>query len=345
MTARARPQDAAIATTQRWLLAAVTLLDLLSFYLFIGDAYETARTRGGAVGLLAAVLAEPLFRAGLALAGAVAAIAFALRGSIWPAIVAIVALALLSAEQAQLFGSPWRHLFFSGVCLTGWIAGAWVGRGSSAYARTGAVALLAAAYCSSGISKVAIGGSEWFSGLPIQAVILGQVGLIDDTILAAYRSWVVTTPGAASFFAVATLLFEVGAPLMVMARKLRRPIALGLMAMHLNILLLTDILYWESMVLLAVFGLAPVEPDESEEVGGLLLHRRFHLAVAILTVLAGLAVWNQARRVPERAAASGNSLRPALPALTGACPYHDNRAMRSGRVDLATLLGAGSGKS
>ena len=35
---------------------------------------------------------------------------------------------LLSAAHAQLFGSPWRHLFYSGLCLTGWLLGLAVGR-------------------------------------------------------------------------------------------------------------------------------------------------------------------------------------------------------------------------
>ena len=64
-------------------------------------------------------------------------------------------------------------------------------------ARIGSIALLGAAYLNAGISKLAFGGIDWLSGLPIQAVVVGQDGLVADSILSSYRTWVAETPAAA----------------------------------------------------------------------------------------------------------------------------------------------------
>ncbi len=92
-------------------------------------------------------------------------------------------------------------------------------------------------------------------GLPIQAVVVGQDSLVADSILSSYRTWVAETPAAASLFAIATVGFELAGPLMIAGRKTRLCVALGLLAMHANIYVLTRILYWESMVLLGLWVL------------------------------------------------------------------------------------------
>ena len=64
------------------------------------------------------------------------------------------------------------------------------------YARIGSMALLGAAYLNAGISKLVYGGTTWMFGIPIQGAIIGQDGLVADSITSAYRSWVVATPAA-----------------------------------------------------------------------------------------------------------------------------------------------------
>jgi uncharacterized membrane protein YphA (DoxX/SURF4 family) len=169
-------------------------------------------------------------------------------------------LTVLSTAHTQLSGSPFRHLFFSGLCLAGWLVGLGVQRQRGApedesLARVGSIALLGAAYLSSGLSKLVYGGNEWLSGLPLQAAILGQQGLVPDGWASVGRSWVVATPAATSFLSFTTVGLELAGPLMLVGPRLRRSVALGLSAMHLNIYVLTaHILYWESIVLLIVFG-------------------------------------------------------------------------------------------
>ncbi|MFN8644261.1 MAG: hypothetical protein U0802_22355 [Candidatus Binatia bacterium] len=63
-----------------------------------------------------------------------------------------------------------------------------------------------------------------------------------------------STPALAALFSIATVLFEARRRV-AGARLAARLVALGLLGMHLNIFLLTNILYWESLVMLTLFGL------------------------------------------------------------------------------------------
>lgn len=237
--------------------------------------------------------------------GSVAAVRFGRRaGRVVDGVVALVALTLLSTAHAELFGSPWRHLFYSGLCLSGWLVGLLYSRRRGVptdewFARTGAIALLSAAYLNAGISKLVYGGGEWVSALPIQSVVVGQDGLVADGIASMYRTWVVTTPVAAIAFSVATVAFELAAPLMLLGARARLIVAAGLFAMHTNIYVLTDILYWESMVVLALFGLSR-DPPAQRELGEVRMARPApgaYVAAAVLIALCAIvAIGHQARR-------------------------------------------------
>src|SRR2546429_612054 len=80
------------------------------------------------------------------------ALAFARgAGRLVAGLVPFIALMLLSSVHARLFGSPWRHLYYSGLCLFGWLMGLMVSRvggrpSDESYARIGSLALLGAAY-------------------------------------------------------------------------------------------------------------------------------------------------------------------------------------------------------
>jgi hypothetical protein len=294
----------------RYGLAALVVADLVSLFIFIPDARAGALADGVALNQFGDLLSGTAIRALLVLIGTAAAVGFASRpGRLWEGVVSLVALILLNTAQAQLFGSPWRHLFYSGLCLSGWLLGLAVGRSRGAptdesYARVGSIALLAAAYLNAGLSKVVYGGLDWTSGAEIQAVVIGQDGLVADGLLSLYRAWVVTTPAAASLFSLATVAFELAAPLMLVGRRTRLCVSLGLFAMHANIYVLTGILYWESMVVLLMFGLSADEPSTAavpdSAAARTSTRGAFAAGVAFLSSCAVVAIGHQAWRYAHR---------------------------------------------
>lgn len=318
----------------RALLALVVALDFVSFFFFL----EEDRVIGATHGTLNAfneLVSATAVRGLIVAVGVAAAIAFARRpGRLGAGAVALVALAVLSAAHTQLFGSPWRHLFFSGVCLAGWLLGLVVSRrrarpDDESWARLGAIALLGAAYLNAGLSKVTFGGLEWLSGLPIQAVIVAQDGLVPDGLLGLYRAWVVGTPAVASLLSIVTVALELAGPLMILGRIPRACVALGLFAMHANIWLLTPILYWEPMVLLLGFGLSSDGPGEGStpeatDSSPVAAGRGFAAIAVPLAIWAVVAIGHQARRHAASQAAAPSP--PAPVPSTPAVPAPDLRA-------------------
>jgi hypothetical protein len=289
----------------RLVLSAVVIVDLSSFFIFVG----AARSIGVATGTLNAfndLVSITAVRGAVVLLGIAAAVAFARApGRLWAGASALVALGVLSTAHAQLFGSPWRHLFYSGLCLSGWLLGLALARlrgapGDESYARIGSLALLSAAYLNAGISKLVYGGFDWLSGLPIQEVVVGQDGLVPGGILSVYRIWVATHPAVASLCSVATVGLELAAPLMLAGRTTRTVVALGLFAMHANIYLLSDILYWQSIVFLLLFGLSPDPPGAEPAPAPAAViasdTRRFVVTAVLLVLCALVAVGHQGRR-------------------------------------------------
>ncbi|MGH7790599.1 MAG: hypothetical protein ACRERC_27305, partial [Candidatus Binatia bacterium] len=283
-------------------LAALLAIDLLSYGYFIAAARAVALADGIALSPFAALIARPAVAWPLALLGVAGVLAFARRaGRLLAGLLPLAALMLLSTAHGELFGSPWRHLYFSGLCLAGWLVGLAVARwraapDAEAWAQVGATALLGAAYFNAGLSKLLYGGTDWLSGFPIQAVVIGQDGMVADDLLTGYRTWVVGVPGLAALFASATVAFELAGALMIAGARVRRWVALGLIAMHSNILLLTHILYWESMVVLLLFGFAPDPPPAAAvTIAQPRRSRWFVLAAGLLALGAILAVAHQAR--------------------------------------------------
>lgn len=291
-------------------------MDLLSFYVFIGQAQKEALTDGFVISPVVGFLAEPTIRLTLCAAGLMAILFFARRpGRIGAGSAALVSLGILSTVHAHLFGSPWRHLFYGGLCLTGWLAGLVVtrrhgGETDESYAVYGAIALLGTAYLNAGISKLAYGGLDWLSGLPIQAVVIAQDGLVADDMTSSLRSWLVSTPIAASALCVGTVLFELAGPLMLIGQRIRIIVAGGLIAMHSVILLLTGILYWESMLFLGTAAAFGDLPRSSVSGTRPILRRRWFSPAVVLLILCGaLAIRHQAIR-HESLVASQTSTQP-----------------------------------
>jgi hypothetical protein len=311
----------------RVVLAGIVVVDLVSFFFFVRSARPIGMANG-ALDAFTALVSAPAVCALVVLVGVAGAVAFARApGRLAQGAVAFAALAVLSTVHARLFGSPWRHLYYSGLCLSGWLLGLEVTRRrgtptDESYAFTGSVALLSAAYLNAGISKMVFGGAGWLSGLPIQEVIVGQDGLVADGLLAAYRVWAVT-PAVSCLFSVATVVFELAAPLMLVGRRTRATVALGLFTMHANIYVLTDILYWESMVFLLVFGLWPDEPTTEVAAAPAIAlpsdGRSYVVTGGVLALCALVAIGRQGRRFDAaRGVATGPSSASASP--TSAAP-------------------------
>jgi hypothetical protein len=289
----------------RGVLAGIAVIDLLSFYVFIGQARERALESGTPIGSFLAGFSQPPVRALVIVIGIAGAVAFARSaGRLVAGLFPLVALMLLSTVHAHLFGSPWRHMYYSGLCLSGWLIGLVASRvggnpSDESYARIGSLALVGAAYLNAGISKLAFGGLEWASGVPIQAVIVAQDGLVRDGLLSTYRSWAVMSPAVAASFSLATMIFELAGPLMLLGGPLRPIVALGLLGMHLNIYVLTDILYWQSMVFLIVLGILPYQeaPEPRPAPLPILASRRgFIGSVIALSAVGLLAIGHQHHR-------------------------------------------------
>ncbi len=271
----------------RRVLAVLVGLDTLSLFWFVGSAAQHATGTTP----LAVALAQPLVRGVLVGVGALATVRFAGAPGRWRAAgVALLMLGVLTSLHADLAGGPARNLYFSGVCLLGWLCGLAWGRGDESFARTGAIALLGAAYFSAGVSKLAYSGLPWLSGVQIQAIILSQDGLAPDGVVAPLRAWVATSPGVVQALAMLTVGFELAGPLMLLGVRVRQTVALGLIAMHLCVLLLGGITYLGSMVLLVAAGLQS-DPRQTSDAAS---HAwRFIGLALVLALLTGLAVQRQ----------------------------------------------------
>jgi len=286
----------------RRVLAAVVAIDLCLFPGLLGADRAAELARVGTLPAFGDLLSRLPVAIGVAAIGLLAIGRFVLRpGRLGAGGLALLALILCNTAHAEIYGSPWRHLYYAGLVLAGWLAGVAMARwrgtpDDESWARTGGLALLGAAYLNAGISKLAYGGVDWLSGAVIQAIIVSQDGMAaGDDWLTVYRHFIVTTPVAVSLFSIATVVFELAGPLMLFGRWPRLLVAAGLLGMHLNILLLTHILYWQSMVLLTVFALS-ADPAEAAPAAAPERRHGFALAAAGLALLAAIGIVHQARR-------------------------------------------------
>ncbi len=306
-------------------LSSVVALDVVGYFFFVDDARTRAQATGASWGFLTEWMSSTPGRGLLLLVGLSSVVAFAWRpGRLRAGALALGVLVLLSSAHTQLFGSPWRHLFFSGLCLLGWLAGLVLARiddrpDDESYAATGTRALLGSAYLSAALSKLLYGGTGWADGTTIQASVINQTGLVADTWLDAYRSWVAFSPTIAVAAAVGTMVVEAAGPALLGSKRIRALTAFGLWAMHFNIFLLTGIMYWESMVLLVLFGLPFGEPGERDPQAprsALLDNRVFVPLVALLGITWVVSVGYQGARHHERQGPSQDARAPSSPPHT-----------------------------
>lgn len=252
----------------RWLLAAVVAFDLLCFVAFLPAAADRAAVAGSTAPAWASAVAGPLRAAPVAVGLAGIAAFAARRAPLLGGALALVALGVLSHAHALLDGSPWRHLYYSGLCLLGWLAGLVVSRArgrvdGEAYAIAGATATLGAAYFSAGLSKLVFGGPGWLAGETLRHAVVAQDGLVGGGLLHALRLAVVEQPAVAALLATATVAFELAGVALLGGPRARRLAAAGLVAMHLAIFVLTGIAYVESIVLLVAFAALPRDTERA----------------------------------------------------------------------------------
>lgn len=185
--------------------------------------------------------------------------------------------ALLSEWQTQIFGSPSRNAFFPGAALLGWVLGQlWAmtvlertgdGDDSPDDARSardrelrerlgeaGALGCIAAAYVGSCSSKLLAAGASWADAAQIRALILWQEPLADWSWLLAWRTAILEDPSLARTAAIATLVIEGGALLLLLGPRLRLLWTALLCGLHLAIILLCTMPYLEPCALLVLLA-------------------------------------------------------------------------------------------
>lgn len=181
--------------------------------------------------------------------------------------------AVLSEWQTQIFGSPSRNAFFPGAALLGWVLGQlWAttvleqrtpGEPRDAdrhrdlrerLGEAGALGCIAAAYVGSCTSKLLAAGTSWADAAQTRALILWQEPLADWAWLLAWRDAILEDPSLARTAAIATLVIEGGALLLLFGPRLRLLWTALLCGLHVTITLLCTMPYLEPCALLVLLA-------------------------------------------------------------------------------------------
>jgi hypothetical protein len=254
----------------RWILAAVAASDVLKLTVVAHQARLDAGLRGSPTSGLAATLASVPCLVVIAGCSLVALALFASRrASIRTGLVALVGLALLEHTQAAFFLGGHQHSSFSGgVALAGWIFGLFFalqmpagGTARSAFAgagemlgQAGAVAGLAATYIDAGLSKLSREGLQWVDATTLRSAILTNHAIDDSSPLASLGRLVVENDWLARLLSLSTLVIQLGAIVYVLGPRARIVWGTMLLAFHVNVALLTGIIYLKACILLLVFS-------------------------------------------------------------------------------------------
>lgn len=257
------PWDGGPRWPLRALLAALAAIDAAALAVAIAGASAGPQSHPGAPALLLGLggSAAVIVPTTLAIAGAWVFARGAAR--LGAAALTLAALALLVEAHAALVGGPHRIFFAAGAALFGWSLGlvmaraAGERRGAAAerWAEFGAAGALAATYVGAVTSKVAASGLGWIDGDGLRAVILAQRGLGGGSPLDAYAALVVQSPAIATVFAAATMLFQAAAIAFPWSPRGRAWTGAGLLLFHLNVWLLTPILFPQAMALVLALAL------------------------------------------------------------------------------------------
>ena len=161
----------------------------------------------------------------------------------WSPLLALIAIAPLAEAHARTYGpAPEPHL--SGVALLGWLLGlAWwglvrtpgrgpTGRPAERFAEEGVVACVAAVYFSAFLQKMAHAGLGWDHRVLWH--LLYAMGVDGQPIRGPIARAVLDHVALADAIAIATLVIQATAPMMLLTAPLRRLGALLLVLLHVG---------------------------------------------------------------------------------------------------------------
>lgn len=247
------PFDGYTRAPLRWAIAVACAIDLIWLYAMLVGARST---------LWPAAL--------IVVIGLAALYLFARRpDALREGAVAMIAMLVINELILYVGLGARRRFFHSGSALIGWLFGLLVARliaraqndegtpspsRSERLAELGAAATLGATYLGSAISKLAHGGLAWLSGDALRSALLSQHRNGVFWLLDRYAGWVGGSATVASTLAVLTVISEAGMVFYAFGVRPRKLAATLIIGMHLNILLLTGILYGMSIFLVALFG-------------------------------------------------------------------------------------------
>ncbi|APR79813.1 Hypothetical protein A7982_05160 [Minicystis rosea] len=228
--------------------------------------------------------------------------------AIGPGIVALASLALLCETHAALIEGPMRIFFATGATLVGWLAGLGYARllghrrddgESERLAEMGAVAALCATYAGAIISKLWVAGFSWADAQSLRALIFSQRGILERSPFDVYALTVASQPSLAWALAAFTMVIQLGALIYPLSRRTRAICGTLLLGFHINVWMLTPILFTESMILLVAFSYpwprwigrlgAPAAAPATEAPSRARIHEATLRAAAFVLVLAGIA--------------------------------------------------------
>ena len=194
-----------------------------------------------------------------------AAVRFVSRPRAWVAgAIMLVSAGALNEALAVLYEGPMRAFFSSGGVLAGWMAGllyakclggeARQPRRAEALAEIGACAALAATYVGSISSKLLRQGFSWADATSLQGMIFSQQRLDRPWLLREYAAlvgshgWIALTLAALTLLAQGSMIFYPWSP---RGRAISGSLVL---AFHVNVMLLTPIVFSTPMILLVVLS-------------------------------------------------------------------------------------------
>ncbi|HEX3597250.1 MAG TPA: hypothetical protein VHU80_19210, partial [Polyangiaceae bacterium] len=248
-------------------LALVGAADAIGLAVQVHRTGESELSHGFAPRFLFAMHDHPLSLIALVVLAVAGLLSFAARRRpITSGLVAVGAIAVLSESHAALVGGPARSFYTVGAVLFGWVFGLAYARGIAAngfrreaaneesLAETGAVGVFAATYFGAGVSKLLLGGVDWADPNHLRAIVVSQHPVADNSVLGTYAD-VVTNHGAVSAaFALATLVVQLGAVMLLVSPFMRKLWCAAILGFHLNTLLLAHIVYLEAVVIALLFG-------------------------------------------------------------------------------------------
>jgi hypothetical protein len=245
----------------RGTLALLGLGELVALVVALHGLQPSPRSSPHVPGFLLAFGQSTPLTVAVALVGAGALVLLALgRARRVSSVVALAALGTLVEAHASLVGGPMRVFFHTGAALFGWCLGAICTADEEArdgFGRAGVTGTIAATYVGAATSKWLTGVDTWLSPGHLQALVLSQHRVGGDGVLDAYARGVASSSRLALAFAALTLVIQGGAFLMLVGPRLRAVWVSLLLGFHVNVWLLTGIVFPQAMVLLLVLGLPP----------------------------------------------------------------------------------------